>query len=494
MRPSVRAAHQCSAGSQIVSIFVALLVAVFSTATAEATNGGLFPDGTVYNAATYSNHPSHWGNPSIEVVDINIGSGSADCDFPIRAPEGGGSVTVHSTGYGGGWGNSIIWTKGSESIFMAHLEDFGATGSVAGGDIIGYIGTTGQSTGCHLHIESSQGQLVLCGQAIVPEYWYNGPAYTSCGPIGGSGCDTEVGSGTTIIDNTSSCFAKYGPTNYWHDQYSGSYGTGSWWTYTTNESSPENYTKWTLDVKSAGNYEVSVYVPSSNATSAMAEYKIWHNGQASYETINQNNSSGWVVLGTYYFNVDDSQAIRLNDNTGEACCNKKIASDAVKLVKNASVNVSFIEALVDDAEVALQWKTNPTPQTAGWKVLRRAAGESVYESIGEIIPPGDASYELIDPQPEACEVNQYMVREISLNGDETDYGPAWAIPCGHDHDESGRIDGLDLIVHSALGNETAEEPQETGFAKLFGRILTSRPVVPGAGCSVDPTLGECGGQ
>jgi len=66
---------------------------------------------------------------------------------------------------------------------MSHLSQFGKTGIVDSGEIIGYIGRTGNSAGCHLHIESNKGRLVLSGKQVIPQYWYNGPEYISHGPI-----------------------------------------------------------------------------------------------------------------------------------------------------------------------------------------------------------------------------------------------------------------------------------------------------------------------
>lgn len=160
------------------------LILCILVSQAHATDGDVYAKGTVYNAATYVSHPSYFGHSDkLNVVDLNVGSGSADCNLPLYAPEEGGTVRIIYTN-DAGWGNAITWTKGSESLFLAHLSGFGDTGSVDGG-IIGYVGTTGDSSSCHLHIESNQGRLLLSGNMIIPEYWYNGPAYTSGGPING---------------------------------------------------------------------------------------------------------------------------------------------------------------------------------------------------------------------------------------------------------------------------------------------------------------------
>jgi uncharacterized protein (TIGR02145 family)/uncharacterized repeat protein (TIGR02543 family) len=165
-------------------IFIILwLLFLSQVVISHATQGDIYAKGTVYNAATYQTHPSYFKHTDkLNVVDLNVGSGSYDCGMELYAPESGGVVTKRYIN-DSGWGNAITWEKGSVEIFFAHLSQFGATGLVNGGDVIGYVGTTGVSTNCHLHIESNQGRLVLSGNQIVPEFWYNGPAYTSQGPI-----------------------------------------------------------------------------------------------------------------------------------------------------------------------------------------------------------------------------------------------------------------------------------------------------------------------
>ncbi|MRS11864.1 MAG: M23 family metallopeptidase [Actinobacteria bacterium] len=155
-------------------------------AAAHASAGDLYAAGTAYKASTYANHRSVFGGREQWVCDINANEG--DSGRPIYAPEPG-TVTIFSTGWGDGYGNSIVWTSadGREQIHVAHLSAFGATGQVAGGALIGKAGSTGNSTGDHMHVSRAyDGQpapLVLSGQQIVPGYSGNGNQYCSAGQV-----------------------------------------------------------------------------------------------------------------------------------------------------------------------------------------------------------------------------------------------------------------------------------------------------------------------
>ncbi|MPZ63776.1 MAG: peptidoglycan DD-metalloendopeptidase family protein [Propionibacteriales bacterium] len=79
----------------------------------------------------------------------------AGCGTPIRAARGGRVLSVY---YNSGYGNRVIIDHGgvngvSLSTSYNHLIGFSTYRgeSVSQGEIIGYVGSTGYSTGCHLH-------------------------------------------------------------------------------------------------------------------------------------------------------------------------------------------------------------------------------------------------------------------------------------------------------------------------------------------------------
>lgn len=80
---------------------------------------------------------------------------SNSCGTPIYA-SAGGTVNTSRNGWNGGYGNyiKISHNNGTETLY-AHLStrSVGSGESVSKGQFIGYMGTTGRSTGCHLHFE-----------------------------------------------------------------------------------------------------------------------------------------------------------------------------------------------------------------------------------------------------------------------------------------------------------------------------------------------------
>jgi murein DD-endopeptidase MepM/ murein hydrolase activator NlpD len=78
----------------------------------------------------------------------------APCGTPIKAA--GTGVVLSAGPNGGGYGNMTVINHGSgNSTLYGHQSSIivSAGQSVAQGQVIGYVGSTGKSTGCHLHFE-----------------------------------------------------------------------------------------------------------------------------------------------------------------------------------------------------------------------------------------------------------------------------------------------------------------------------------------------------
>lgn len=85
-------------------------------------------------------------------IDIAAPTGT-----PIRAALSGKVVLLQGEGASGGYGNfTCIQHAGSLSTCYAHQVRFGTSmgASVSKGQVIGYVGSTGRSTGPHLHFET----------------------------------------------------------------------------------------------------------------------------------------------------------------------------------------------------------------------------------------------------------------------------------------------------------------------------------------------------
>lgn len=105
-------------------------------------------DGAGFAWPTTTRHISQyfkWGHTGIDIDN--------QARPPVYAANSG---TVEFAGWLGGYGNLVIVNHGSGiSTYYAHLGKFYASSgqSVAKGDAIGQIGSTGRSTGPHVHFE-----------------------------------------------------------------------------------------------------------------------------------------------------------------------------------------------------------------------------------------------------------------------------------------------------------------------------------------------------
>lgn len=93
-------------------------------------------------------HPITGQNRMHNGVDMDGGMGE-----PIKAAKGG---TVILADVKGGYGNTVMIDHGGGMVTLyAHQSKLGVSvgSSVSTGQVIGYVGSTGQSTGPHLHFE-----------------------------------------------------------------------------------------------------------------------------------------------------------------------------------------------------------------------------------------------------------------------------------------------------------------------------------------------------
>jgi murein DD-endopeptidase MepM/ murein hydrolase activator NlpD len=128
---------------------IAAASAPTSTPVAGSQSGFVRPvPGAVSSGFGMRIHPITGQNRMHNGVDMNAAHGD-----PIRSVRSG---RVIFAGAKGGYGNTVMVDHGGGMVTLyAHQSRLGATvgANVSAGQVIGYIGSTGQSTGPHLHFE-----------------------------------------------------------------------------------------------------------------------------------------------------------------------------------------------------------------------------------------------------------------------------------------------------------------------------------------------------
>ncbi len=97
---------------------------------------------------------------------------AANCGSPVYAAAGGDVIMATPEYASGGYGNRLVIDHGFQrgaylTTTYNHLTSFVVTsGHVARGQLVAYSGTTGTSTGCHLHFETRED-----GTPVNPRLW-----------------------------------------------------------------------------------------------------------------------------------------------------------------------------------------------------------------------------------------------------------------------------------------------------------------------------------
>lgn len=125
--------------------------------TSPAHNVG--PKGSAASIAYYITPLAHYtktqGVHGYNGVDLAAPAGT-----PIVASAEGDVVIAKGSGWNGGYGNYVVvsHSNGSQTLY-AHMSRVATYGGdhVEQGEVIGYVGNTGKSTGTHLHFEIRNG-------------------------------------------------------------------------------------------------------------------------------------------------------------------------------------------------------------------------------------------------------------------------------------------------------------------------------------------------
>ncbi len=123
--------------------------------TQRFVSGASSPDYSGYYLRPIEGGGRSRGLHGYNAVDLVIPGGSS-CGVPIMAAATGDVMIARSSGWNGGYGRYIVIShlNGTQTLY-AHASEIIVTPGwhVVRGQVIGYVGTTGKSTGCHVHFE-----------------------------------------------------------------------------------------------------------------------------------------------------------------------------------------------------------------------------------------------------------------------------------------------------------------------------------------------------
>ena len=81
---------------------------------------------------------------------------AAPAGTPVLAAAAGEVIVAKASGWNGGYGTYVVikHPNGTQTLYAHHSQNAAAVGDkVTAGEVIGYVGNTGRSTGNHLHFE-----------------------------------------------------------------------------------------------------------------------------------------------------------------------------------------------------------------------------------------------------------------------------------------------------------------------------------------------------
>jgi murein DD-endopeptidase MepM/ murein hydrolase activator NlpD len=283
--------------------------------------------------------------------------------------------------------------------------------SIAHGEIIGTSGTTGNSSGPHLHFTVTDPQ----GRRVDPYGWagaagqdplgYNQPEslWAQMPNISASSPNVYPSDNAftvapslatgTVVDNSSPRF----------DQVP----LGCWTPYNTSDSASQGgqllavtpvtsgsdtcKARWKpTTALQAGLYAVLIRIPAVHATSEGALYDIVHNGVTNRVVINQavypnvSVADGWVYIGKYYFDGVSLEYIQLGNRTQDPSgAGLELAADAVRFVPVVvgTLTPTEVPTITPTVTITLTRTVTPTPTLTFTPTLTRTQTPSLTPTI-----------------------------------------------------------------------------------------------------------------
>jgi murein DD-endopeptidase MepM/ murein hydrolase activator NlpD len=114
-------------------------------------------------------------------IDLPVASGTS-----VYAVNGVTATKIGNTG-GCGYGVTITAKDGGDYTYCHFRQAAVASGEVRAGQLIGYSGNTGRSSGPHLHLQIKRNGTLVCPQRLLLAV-YDGKPVPSIGSLPTSGC------------------------------------------------------------------------------------------------------------------------------------------------------------------------------------------------------------------------------------------------------------------------------------------------------------------
>ena len=268
--------------------------------------------------------------------------------------------------------NGYITTYGHMSAIAVQACATNGCASIAHGDMLGISGTTGNSTGPHLHFSLTSPAGVMVdpygwGASGTDPWPYDQPQslwvmYPSLVyyaikalPTGNVALPYPPSPASGILIDDSSLGFVQNPDQCWNDiNVSAGQAQNNNMSYARPRlTGPTCTGQWRFPVGSTpGSYAVYIRVPAVHATTEGAVYTIQHAGQTDHVTINQlvfpnafYVTDGWVYAGKYNFDGASAEYIQLTNQT-----------------QDESATVGTLEVGADAVRFVYQGNVTPTPQ------------------------------------------------------------------------------------------------------------------------------------